>query len=97
MKKVLIVLLFVIILFGCKKSDKTFNILGPESGVIGEDVVFEIDIDEDVVWSSSNPSVASIMNTGFVLNKSVGKTTITATLFSDRSISKTFQYEVVEP
>ena len=53
--------------------------------------------DKTITWTSSNPKIATVTNTGLVETKGVGTTTITATASNGKSASASIKVEVDNP
>ena len=53
--------------------------------------------DRNLTWTSSDPRIATVTNTGFVETKGIGTTTITATASNGKSASANIKVEVDNP
>lgn len=82
---------------GLKLGKETLQMSEAESFQLGADVIPSNASNREVTWTSSNPEVATVLESGLVLAKKRGTATITAVTKDGTAIQKTCEVSVRRP
>ncbi len=98
MKKIFIFIITLLILSGCTNevvNPEGINISGENKVEINKTTQLEVDTNKNVIWSSDNPEIATVIN-GEVRGISLGQVIIRVHLEEEEKIFDTFLINVVE-